>query len=252
MSVALNEVLTISPTGRASREAYWLSLFAALVLSGVAFVVLGFSPAAEALFDASGGDAFVSDPAGIALSFLGGVLLLLSIVLLTTAVIRRLHDLATSGWAALFLLIPVINLVALIAIGLLRGTSMNRFGPDPLTIPTIDRHTAMKAKRSAASHPEDVETIEPLSSPTQEDNLQANTQTATEAQASSPASSPAFSTDSPAGRLYELARVQCLDETDSIRLQVKASSIEKLRKLFKKGRITEAEFNAWKMRIMSL
>ena len=248
MSVALNEILTISPAGRASREAYWLSLFAALVLSGIAFVVLGFSPAAEALFKASGGDAFVSDPAGIALSFLGGVLLLLSIVLLTTAVIRRLHDLATSGWAALFLLIPVINLLALIAIGLLRGTSMNRFGPDPLTIPTIDRHTAMKAKGSAAPSPEEVETIEPVSSPTQEGNLQVNTQTATEAQASS----PAFSIDSPAGRLYELARVQCLDETDSIRLQVKASSIEKLRKLFKKGRITEAEFNAWKMRIMSL
>ena len=45
MSVALNEVLTISPAGRASREAYWLSLFAALVFFGLALVVLGFSPA---------------------------------------------------------------------------------------------------------------------------------------------------------------------------------------------------------------
>ena len=142
MSVALNEVLTISPAGRASREAYWLSLFAALVFFGLALVVLGFSPAWSALFGMASEP--VAEPTAIATSFLGGVLLLFSIVYLASAVVRRLHDMAASGWAALFLLIPVVNIAVLIAIGFPRGTSMNRFGPDPLTIRTVDRRTLEK------------------------------------------------------------------------------------------------------------
>ena len=43
-----------------------------------------------------------------------------------------------------------------------------------------------------------------------------------------------------------------MDENTSIRLQVKVGTVEKLRKLLKKGRITEAEFRTWKLRIMSL
>ena len=62
MSVALNEVLTISPAGRASREAYWFSLFAAFALMGASFVVFGFSPAAASFmgFEA----APVAEPVG--------------------------------------------------------------------------------------------------------------------------------------------------------------------------------------------
>ena len=233
MSVALNEVLTISPAGRASREAYWLSLFAAFALMGASFVVFGFSPAAASFmgFEA----APVAEPVGIALSFLGGVLLLLSVALLATAVVRRLHDLATSGWAALFLLIPVVNVLVLIALGLVRGTSMNRFGPDPLTIPTLDREAFRKAEQIG-------ETVEASSSP---ESLEPSLQS------SKGAETPAASV-SPAERLYEIARVQCMDENTSIRLQVKVGTVEKLRKLLKKGRITEAEFRTWKLRIRSL
>lgn len=238
MSVALNEVLTISPAGRASREAYWLSLFAAFALMGASFVVFGFSPAAASFmgFEA----APVAEPVGIALSFLGGVLLLLSVALLATAVVRRLHDLATSGWAALFLLIPVVNVLVLIALGLVRGTSMNRFGPDPLTIPTLDREAFRKAEQIGERMRE--ETVEASSSP---ESLEPSLQS------SKGAETPAASV-SPAERLYEIARLQCMDENTSIRLQVKVGTVEKLRKLLKKGRITEAEFRTWKLRIMSL
>lgn len=246
MSVALNEVLTISPAGRASREAYWLSLFAALVFFGLALVVLGFSPAWSALFGMSSEP--VAEPTAIATSFLGGVLLLFSIVYLASAVVRRLHDMAASGWAALFLLIPVVNIAVLIAIGFPRGTSMNRFGPDPLTIRTVDRRTLEKTRR-AHEAAEDAEDAVPVEAQMRGEEVvpAVEAQSSTDAERSAPQAQ-----DSPASALYELARLNCMNESDSIRLQVKVRSVEKLRKLLKKGQITQAQFQFWQRRIMAL
>ncbi len=243
MSVALNEVLTISPAGRASREAYWLSLFAALVFFGLALVVLGFSPAWSALFGMASEP--VAEPTAIATSFLGGVLLLFSIVYLASAVVRRLHDMAASGWAALFLLIPVVNIAVLIAIGFPRGTSMNRFGPDPLTIRTVDRRTLEKTRRAR----EAAEDAVPVEAQMRGEEVvpAVEAQSSTDAERSAPQAQ-----DSPASALYELARLNCMNESDSIRLQVKVRSVEKLRKLLKKGQITQAQFQFWQRRIMAL
>ena len=246
MSVALNEVLTISPAGRASREAYWLSLFAALVFFGLALVVLGFSPAWSALFGMASEP--VAEPTAIATSFLGGVLLLFSIVYLASAVVRRLHDMAASGWAALFLLIPVVNIAVLIAIGFPRGTSMNRFGPDPLTIRTVDRRTLEKTRR-AREAAEDAGGAVPVHAQMRGEEVvpAVEAQSSTDAERSAPQAQ-----DSPASALYELARLNCMNESDSIRLQVKVRSVEKLRKLLKKGQITQAQFQFWQRRIMAL
>ena len=246
MSVALNEVLTISPAGRASREAYWLSLFAALVFFGLALVVLGFSPAWSALFGMASEP--VAEPTAIATSFLGGVLLLFSIVYLASAVVRRLHDMAASGWAALFLLITVVNIAVLIAIGFPRGTSMNRFGPDPLTIRTVDRSTLEKTRR-AREAAEDAEAAVPVEAQLRGAEVvpAVEAQSSTDAERSAPQAQ-----DSPASALYELARLNCMNESDSIRLQVKVRSVEKLRKLLKKGQITQAQFQFWQRRIMAL
>ena len=246
MSVALNEVLTISPAGRASREAYWLSLFAALVFFGLALVVLGFSPAWSALFGMA--SAPVAEPTAIATSFLGGVLLLISLDSLASAVVRRLHDIAASGWAALFLLIPVVNIAVLIAIGFPRGTSMNRFGPDPLTIRTVDRRTLEKTRR-AREAAEDAEDAVPVEAQMRGEEVvpAVEAQSSTDAERSAPQAQ-----DSPASALYELARLNCMNESDSIRLQVKVRSVEKLRKLLKKGQITQAQFQFWQRRIMAL
>ena len=246
MSVALNEVLTISPAGRASREAYWLSLFAALVFFGLALVVLGFSPAWSALFGMASEP--VAEPPAIATSFLGGVLLLFSIVYLASAVVRRLHDMAASGWAALFLLIPVVNIAVLIAIRFPRGTSMNRFGPDPLTIRTVDRRTLEKTRR-AREAAEDAEDAVPVEAQMRGEEVvpAVEAQSSTDAERSAPQAQ-----DSPASALYELARLNCMNESDSIRLQVKVRSVEKLRKLLKKGQITQAQFQFWQRRIMAL
>ena len=53
-------------------------------------------------------------------------------------------------------------------------------------------------------------------------------------------------------RVWEAARASIVDENLSVRLQVKVRSVDKLRKLQEKGRITPEHFKRWKMRIMEL
>lgn len=53
-------------------------------------------------------------------------------------------------------------------------------------------------------------------------------------------------------RVWEAARASIVDENLSVRLQVKVRSVDKLRKLLDKGRITPEHFKRWKMRIMEL
>lgn len=53
-------------------------------------------------------------------------------------------------------------------------------------------------------------------------------------------------------RVWEAARASIVDENLSVRLQVKVRSVDKLRKLLDKGRITPEHFKRWKIRIMEL
>lgn len=53
-------------------------------------------------------------------------------------------------------------------------------------------------------------------------------------------------------RVWEAARASIVDESLSVRLQVKVRSVDKLRKLLDKGRITPEHFKRWKIRIMEL
>jgi len=47
--------------------------------------------------------------------------------------VKRLHDLNMSGWWILFKFIPLGNLLLVLMLGVVKGTSgPNRFGPDPL------------------------------------------------------------------------------------------------------------------------
>ena len=136
----------------------------------------------------------------------------------------------------------------LIAIGFPRGTSMNRFGPDPLTIRTVDRRTLEKTRR-AREAAEDAEDAVPVEAQMRGEEVvpAVEAQSSTDAERSAPQAQ-----DSPASALYELARLNCMNESDSIRLQVKVRSVEKLRKLLKKGQITQAQFQFWQRRIMAL
>ena len=68
-----------------------------------------------------------------------GVAVLLLIITLAFAVaaischVRRLHDMDYSGWMYLVMLIPIVDIVLLLAMIFKKGTvGPNRFGPDPL------------------------------------------------------------------------------------------------------------------------
>lgn len=57
---------------------------------------------------------------------------------------------------------------------------------------------------------------------------------------------------SPAGLIYRQAAIDIPQMPVGLQTQVKAQSIEKIRKLQKKGVVTPAEFEAWKRRILFL
>ncbi len=97
-------------TGRASRDEFWWFVLFVLLVWIAANVI----------------DAALGSP------LLQLVVSLALLVPWLAVVVRRLHDADRSGWWALLLLLPVIGLIALIVIGLTRGTAgENRFGPAP-------------------------------------------------------------------------------------------------------------------------
>ncbi len=52
--------------------------------------------------------------------------------------IQRIHDLGKSGWFALLLLVPVVNIVFLLYLLFAEGEhGPNAYGPDPLTTPYV-------------------------------------------------------------------------------------------------------------------
>ncbi len=127
MSLAINEIFSLSFKGRASRGAYWRSLAALAVLAAAG--VLTF----ELLSDFAAGNAAQR---GLEL-FKWGWLALLA-VFLVSAVVRRLHDISYEAVAALFLIVPGLQIIVLVILGLMPGKKgLNRFGPDPLAVMTI-------------------------------------------------------------------------------------------------------------------
>jgi uncharacterized membrane protein YhaH (DUF805 family) len=107
--------------GRACRSEYWFwTLFFAL--ASVATVILD-----SVLFSNS-----VFDPDGDLGLF--NILLNLALFLPSLAlVIRRLHDINSSGWWILPFFIPIIGIVFYIGLGVKKGfATSNQFGDDPL------------------------------------------------------------------------------------------------------------------------
>lgn len=256
MSVALNEVLTLSAKGRACREAYWLSLFVALVLYSLAGLLWGV--AAQA-----GG-------AGTVLTAAAALLALAVTVFTVAAVVRRLHDISYSGAAALFLLVPGVQIVVMVILGLVPGKKgINRFGPDPLAIMTVSDSVpwaspatkrihpapgarAAEAAAAAGSEAAAVRASEPdpLSAPVREVR-EAPAAEVLDAPAGDDPYDAAPRADTPAD-LCEKAAFLMKGESLSVRIQVKCRYVEKLRRMLAKGRITQQEYDLWKRRIMQL
>ena len=134
MSVAVNEILSLSFKGRASRGAYWRTLAALAVLAAAGGLAL------DSLSGLAGGGAAQK---GLDLLIWGWLLFLAAF--LVSAVVRRLHAVA-----AVFLIVPGLQIIVLVILGLMPGKKgLNRFGPDPLAVMTVrDAAPVRRTERS--------------------------------------------------------------------------------------------------------
>ena len=124
MSVAVNEILSLSFKGRASRGAYWRTLAALAVLAAAGGLAL------DSLSGLAGGGAAQK---GLDLLIWGWLLFLAAF--LVSAVVRRLHDISYGAVAAVFLMPG--------------KKGLNRFGPDPLAVMTVrDAAPVRRTERS--------------------------------------------------------------------------------------------------------
>jgi len=122
-SNAIDTSSPLSPRGRFGRLSFIAWYMLVTILSYIAMGLLG----GTTLF-------METDPEKIALFFssMGGVsyvlLTIITTVLLVIFVIRRLHDVNTTGWLALLLIIPLVNLILMLYLLLKRGDEgSNRF-----------------------------------------------------------------------------------------------------------------------------
>ena len=106
--------------GRIDREVFWLSNLFCLALT----VPLALS-VPIIVVDAQTAEIRPGNPAAM---FAFAALMWIQVAL----AVKRLHDRAITGWAALLLAIPFISLVAFFVIGILPGTKgPNMYGPGP-------------------------------------------------------------------------------------------------------------------------
>jgi uncharacterized membrane protein YhaH (DUF805 family) len=122
-SNAIDTSSPLSPKGRFGRLSFIAWYMLVTILSYIATGLLG----GTTLF-------METDPEKIALFFssMGGfsyvLLTIITTVLLVIFVIRRLHDVNTTGWLALLLIIPLVNLILMLYLLLKRGDEgSNRF-----------------------------------------------------------------------------------------------------------------------------
>lgn len=253
MALAVNEVLTLSPAGRASREAYWSAMLVSAVLLALGLILTTLLPNAIRSYAETG---------ILSADFLSGVstavivlFFTITLVYLTAAVIRRLHDIGYGAGAALFLIVPGVQIVVLILLGCFAGKKgLNRFGPDPLAVMTIS-DAVPASPREARPSPVRVVRETPVQEvcPAAETVPPAGTSGQTQTASRSGGLFSFFSDgDLTPEALYEEARFQTTGEGLSMRVQVKTRQGERLRKLLRKGKITQAEFEYWHRRIMAL
>lgn len=252
MTVAINEVLTLSPKGRASREAYWASLFVSLILAAIFLVLIGLVPNSLTGVQPEGFPSWLAQAVSAVILLYAAA----SAVYLTAAVVRRLHDIGYAGIAALFLIIPGVQLIVLVILGLVPGKKgLNRFGPDPLAVMTLgDAVPTSSAPRAAPRRPvravRETAEAEVLPPETPQKPAAPDAESARTAETADFRDLPA--SEDMAEGLFQAARFKMAGESLSIRLQVKARYAGKLRGLLKKGKISQADYDLWERRLHEL
>ncbi|WP_169508978.1 DUF805 domain-containing protein [Amorphus coralli] len=103
--------------GRISREPFWLGFLFVTLLASV--MLTPFRPQGD-------------DPVMVNLGFL--MILVVALWSELALAVKRLHDRGLSGWLAVLLFVPVLNLVVFVVLGLIPGDKgPNAFGPAPNT-----------------------------------------------------------------------------------------------------------------------
>lgn len=73
-----------------------------------------------------------NSPPGFLLSVIGLILSILLVWILYATYVKRLHDLGKSGWYALVVLIPFLNLLFILYLGFAPGNiGANKYGEEP-------------------------------------------------------------------------------------------------------------------------
>jgi len=98
-----------SPKGRINRlDFLWINIFAHITAKIISFVLLFTYPNIAVI--------------------LSPVLIIMACIISVMLTIKRFHDLDQSGWLTLIMLIPFVNIVALVYLLIARGTEgSNRF-----------------------------------------------------------------------------------------------------------------------------
>ncbi len=118
--------LLVSPIGRVAREPYWLVLFLIWIVIGVAINMWFGSLPDDVTIDDLGMDSFVSSNALFPILFF--VLQWVELAL----VIKRCQDIGITGFTALLIFVPVVNILVVLFLGFVPSQQgPNRFGPLP-------------------------------------------------------------------------------------------------------------------------
>ncbi|MGN1149281.1 MAG: DUF805 domain-containing protein, partial [Sutterella sp.] len=232
---------------------YWASLFVSLILAALFLVLIGLVPNSLTGVQPAGFPSWLAQAVSAVILLYAAA----SAVYLTAAVVRRLHDIGYAGIAALFLIIPGVQLIVLVILGLVPGKKgLNRFGPDPLAVMTLgDAVPTSPAAPKTPRRPVLVvrETAESEVLPAQtapEEKAAADARDRRTADAEDFRDLPP--SEETAEGLFQAARFKMAGESLSIRLQVKARYTGKLRGLLKKGKISQSDYDLWARRLQEL
>lgn len=108
------ELITGLFSGRMNRLTFLVSMIQLFVITLIIAVIVGI---------------FLDESSVVPVAYL--ITALMSIFNIAI-IVRRFHDLGLSGWYSLLLLVPIVNLVTLLALYLVSGQSkVNKYGPIP-------------------------------------------------------------------------------------------------------------------------
>ena len=103
-------------SGRARRQEYWMFFLFNMIISFVLTFLGGIIGAAT------------ESGIGVLLSSLYGLIIFIPAI---AVLVRRLHDTDRSGWWALGMIVPLLNIAVLVFLFLEGTRGENRFGADP-------------------------------------------------------------------------------------------------------------------------